>query len=1312
MANGYSSYTPMDPNESISYASTSSNQPTTFVVRTNLYTPGGEFTLPDGKEYIGFYHIHPDKGPMVGANHVKEFHEILIPISGEEPPKISSIELINNYSYDDYSEKDLKLISPVTTSISEFRPAIDRVEFFIYNEQGLLDVINYNYEAYSILSGYNSATGVVSTIDIDPGSDLIREGYTQGFYQIVYNFLRDKINSNPDLQYYISQISADRTELRLASNILSNEQIADSTNTFIQELNSSPFFEDFYLNFGNNNLVTGLKIALDDEDNPDQFSVIVKLYEALPPQFTLKDSVWVSLQTAEAVSFDVEFAPKIFSPPPPKSIKGPNFDIVSKDITNNSTVFQNADDLTLLNTILTSSKDQLQNVLNQKGIKVSIDYEDYNNFIYFSSAQSRLENFYYKVKEIEDFKSELAVVNTLPVNTSTSSSRALLENKITNIIANFDGYENFLYYDSGSLKTWPKSNSTPPYNLHLTSSADVIAWYGSANELSPSGQLGSASLYDVDNTDNLVNSLPEYVKENIVNQPFFKFIDMVGQSFDIFWAYTKAIGDRYDADNRLDFGISKDIVADAIRSMGVTLYQNNFSSNDLSAAFLGINGSGSLLPPTGSEVINNYVSASTDLTKLDDVNKETYKRIFHNLPFLLKKKGTVSGLRTLINTYGIPDTILRISEFGGKDINNSNDWDYTQNVYSKAAFNSASSATSFISTSFQLNNNWNADDNVPSTIRFRFKPEVQFVTGNSQSIVAHTQNGSDEIQLLLSYPGSGLLSSSYSGSIPSSSNQIVSLSMGQAGIPFGPVITASFYDGNFWGVELTRISASRTFTLRAANNVYNGKDGFKIGYTASNSAVINTIRNNLFTGSTDFYLARKTAAITAEYKGMTGSFQELRFYNVATQSETTFHDFVMNPYSIEGIDYSSSAENLVFRAPLGSDLNVNTGILKSIHPKVTGSLTITHSFAANSNYEIGNNIVFINNTEFTYQDQPAVGLKNRINEKIRAVNSINADGNTLTPYRTIQQRYANSESYTRDVNHVEIAFSPQNEINDDINSSFGYFNIGDYIGDPGYVSESISSYKELGKLQDTYFEKYIGSYDLKDYIRLIKYFDNSLFKMLKDFVPSKTSLSTGVIIKPHILERNRQRPAYVTNEEHNKFTSSISISNSSSFVSGGTGGTFDSVNFSGSGETYQDYIQSKNGVITSSVTDQRQFYNGELPSSNFFKSESSQLIAITSEVGPLPPRASGSNDFWTGSSIPSGTFNPLLNNVEKGVTSSIYYRVEYNNSFIVPSNIDRIENTKGEKASVHDDFYQRNAWVLGRYKGTRVSSQDINKTFR
>jgi hypothetical protein len=65
----------------------------------NLYTSGKEFKTPNGREYIGLYHIHPKNGAMVGATHIKKKHDFLTPInstilspltSSQSPPNTSS----------------------------------------------------------------------------------------------------------------------------------------------------------------------------------------------------------------------------------------------------------------------------------------------------------------------------------------------------------------------------------------------------------------------------------------------------------------------------------------------------------------------------------------------------------------------------------------------------------------------------------------------------------------------------------------------------------------------------------------------------------------------------------------------------------------------------------------------------------------------------------------------------------------------------------------------------------------------------------------------------------------------------------------------------------------------------------------------------------------------------------------------------------------------------------------------------------------------------------------------------------------------
>ena len=51
------------------------------MVRTELYTSGGEFALPDGSAYIGAYHIHDIQGPMTGAYHKQTPHDSLTPLN-------------------------------------------------------------------------------------------------------------------------------------------------------------------------------------------------------------------------------------------------------------------------------------------------------------------------------------------------------------------------------------------------------------------------------------------------------------------------------------------------------------------------------------------------------------------------------------------------------------------------------------------------------------------------------------------------------------------------------------------------------------------------------------------------------------------------------------------------------------------------------------------------------------------------------------------------------------------------------------------------------------------------------------------------------------------------------------------------------------------------------------------------------------------------------------------------------------------------------------------------------------------------------
>lgn len=65
---------------------------------SNLTTDGTEFLNEStGKRYVGLYHTHPEKGPMVGAEHISQPHDYLIPISGSNVGyKVNKVETQNN----------------------------------------------------------------------------------------------------------------------------------------------------------------------------------------------------------------------------------------------------------------------------------------------------------------------------------------------------------------------------------------------------------------------------------------------------------------------------------------------------------------------------------------------------------------------------------------------------------------------------------------------------------------------------------------------------------------------------------------------------------------------------------------------------------------------------------------------------------------------------------------------------------------------------------------------------------------------------------------------------------------------------------------------------------------------------------------------------------------------------------------------------------------------------------------------------------------------------------------------------------------
>lgn len=1075
----------------------------------------------------------------------------------------------NTFESQSYSSQDESLITSINVE-TVFNPTTDVIEYFIYDLNG--DIIFENN------AGWPSYNLIDNNLVLDPVADLKSLGYDEGQYNTVYNFVTPKLGSSALDTYYISQISPDRTEVRLDTTDIPNDVVITSSLDFINTINNSTgSYYDFYLNFNENKSLISLNALLDTSsiDNP---TVLIKLYEPLPEEFDINSQCWVVTQVASPVAYNVNISQIFDFTEENIPLRGPNTNISVQDQIANSTPYSNLSQLNTTNQSqgTGSLQYQLNSMLAQTGIEINVDYSDYANFIHFSSAQTRLENFYYKLSLLEQYEFSASLSNGTTINNYVSSSNVIWQAKINEIITGFDNYEYYLYYSSGSA-AWPKTNLTPPYDNATTGSVAGQTWFIS--------QSAVAEEYDILNNNALINTIPGYLLEDPENAQYELFVEMIGQYFDTVFLYTQDITNKYNADNRVNYGVSKDLVADILRDMGIKIYQNNFSTNDLYSALLGFTPSGSLynlpyttgsLPtPSGYEYINTYVTASAtgSLVPTEDINAEIYKRIYSNLPYLLKKKGTVEGLKALVTLYGIPDTILQVNEFGGQNEIDENDYDLWFNQFNYA-FDTQGSQ--YVTSSWQVNGAWG---NNAQTLQFRFQTRgLPTDTGYYSQSLWTTDTGA---AIRLRYTGSGYTSGSYSGSIPNPYNEYVLLEF----IPDTSDLTTSasvylpFYDGNWWNVMVTADLNSSDFVLYAGNKTTPGGNYNTYQFLASSSVNGNT--GGWENGTISYFPATTNTSLG---KMFSGSYQEIRYYNEILTVDP-FEDYVMYPYSIDANGINTAPNTLLFRATLGGELYTAS---LSIHPKITGSWSITQSFSDNtSTFYVSSTDLFVPNTEFVYPNQFPAGIKNRVSNKVRqqnevlpysGSNEVNLPQNTaLSPFISVQQDVPESGSYTPNIDYVEVAFSPQNEINNDIAGQLGYFNLGDYIGDPRLVSSSAESYPALDALRNYYFEKYTSNYNIWDYIRLIKYFDNSLFKMIQDWVPARTDLASGIVIKQTTLERNK----YPVPQ----------LDLSSSIASIGVNNTSSAILFQGNDDAtdYITYTITSSGVynltITGSITD-------------------------------------------------------------------------------------------------------------------------------
>ena len=784
-------------------------------------------------------------------------------------------------------------------------------------------------------------------------------------------------------------------------------------------------------------------------------SVVVKLYEPLPANINKNDTLWVSEISALPIlqSIILTGTPTDICVP----LRSPNFNADVDFVKMQSTGIGSYDDLILSGS---STSQQLvekylaDNFIDIKG--VNIDYSDFSNFIKYSSAIERLANFRYKKELVEFYDNRINLLTSLTASATKEIELDTTKTKKSNLIIGFDGFENYLTQSVFTASFVTQFDERGNIQTPNTSSINLYETY-----------YDLADSYDKNSINLLKNNIPLHIVDDNENLDFLLFLDMIGNYFDIIWAYIKGITEQKNISEAASTGISDDLLYDYLKSFGWN--PKNLNSNkQLWDYTFGLNDDGLNNTFTSSDYVkikneNGDLVTDTERITPEQATRQVWRRIANNLPYLLKHKGSVRGITALLTCYGIPASNISIMEFGGPNIDTVED-------APKFVYNSLTHNLVFDNVTASLNIPFTGTPK-PQAIELRLKPE------NFENYTLVSGSG---FRLGINADTSSATLDKY-GFFTINGNQVST--------------SYPFYDGNYHSV-LFQQSGSNTVKLYAATN-------YKDDITHSGEWTGTVVSSNW------------EAATNFKITNFIGNIEEVRVWKTAL-SESVFNTHVIMPEAVNGNDVYASTTDLLLRLDFErpQDLALTSSI-NNVAPDITNytSSVVATYFSSSVSYPY--------NYE-TYERElsltiPNSGASRYYTNKVR-FESQELVANLSPTKRATKKAFEKSAT---DSNRVGLFFSPNKDLDLDIAKSLGGQSFDDFLGDPVY-EYGYTNYPELDSLRNYYFER-VGERNIYEFIRLVKFYDKSLFVNLREMLPARAVVTTGLLIAPHILERSKHK---------------------------------------------------------------------------------------------------------------------------------------------------------------------------------------------
>jgi hypothetical protein len=133
------------------------------------------------------------------------------------------------------------------------------------------------------------------------------------------------------------------------------------------------------------------------------------------------------------------------------TLSGPNWNIPITKVIENNSEFKSWNDV--LSTETNTSKNLVDKYFSQSfsnSAELNVDYSNYNNFVHFGSAQEKLDNFVYKLGLVEAYDARNLALSYLTQSITITNELSEVDRNRRKVINGFDGYENYLYYETSS----------------------------------------------------------------------------------------------------------------------------------------------------------------------------------------------------------------------------------------------------------------------------------------------------------------------------------------------------------------------------------------------------------------------------------------------------------------------------------------------------------------------------------------------------------------------------------------------------------------------------------------------------------------------------------------------------------------------------------------------------------------------------------------------------------------------------------------------------------------------------------------------